>query len=110
VIKKHWDSFIKGIVKRAMDKEATAAEDPNPVFFTVRPKLMSKSYPEWIGQFRRYNNPRFRKDPRFRQFGVMAALEGEGYDSMWLCARNLTIAMQKLHKALKQKPHAALEA
>jgi hypothetical protein len=86
------------MIKQAMDAEATADKDPNPVFFTVRPKLMSKSYPEWIGKFRRYDDPRFRRDPRFRQLGVVTMLDYD--DSNWLCARNLTVAMQKLHKAL----------
>jgi hypothetical protein len=101
VIKKHWTSLFGPMVKQATDKEATAEVDPNPVFFTVRPKLMSKlskSYPEWIGKFRRYANPRFRQDPRFRQAGAVVALEQD--DMMWLCARNLTAAMTKLNKAL----------
>jgi hypothetical protein len=112
VIKKRWASPplpLKKIVREATDAEATAAQDPNPVFFTVRPKLMSKSYPEWIGRFRHYADRRWRRDPRFRQqLGVAIQLERD--DSMWLCARNLTVAMTKLRAALEQKSRETLEA
>ena len=91
VIQERWASLLGRMVKQATDAEATANKNPNPMFFTVRPKLMSKSYPEWIGKFRRYS-------PRFRQDNAVTMLEFD--DANWLCARNLTIAMQKLHKAL----------
>jgi hypothetical protein len=91
VIKKHWVALFRGMVKQATDAEATADKNSNPMYFTVRPKLMSRSYPEWIGKFRRYS-------PRFRTHNVVDQLDGD--DSMWLCARNLTAAMLKLRKAL----------
>jgi hypothetical protein len=83
VIKERW-AFLGKMVKQATDAAATAEKNPNPMFFTVRPKLMSKSYPEWIGKFRHYD--------------AMTMLDYD--DSNWLCARNLTVAMRKLREVL----------
>jgi hypothetical protein len=108
LIKKYWTAYIERWTERATDDEA---RNGNPVFLTLRPRLMSgdwskrKPSPDtlpFIGWFRRYDyhlkdaagRPIRRENIR----GTLDDLEDE-----WFCIRNLTDALVKIETALKGK-------
>jgi hypothetical protein len=103
VIDKYWDRFLAPWMKRATDKAAIATDNPNPVFLTLRPRLMSQGWtrksrpePEWIGAFRRYQD----KGPAAGQETITITMNQN--DDLWLCVRNLTAAMVKLQAVLEK--------
>jgi hypothetical protein len=107
-IKKYW-THLKRWVGPATDDEATKGTTPNPVYFFLRPKLMSGAWTrkpkveaEWIGTFRRYDyhlKDKAGRPIRRENAGVMMDNEV----GLWLCLRNLTLAMGKLQTALESE-------
>jgi hypothetical protein len=102
---------VEGLVRvsRATDEEATAGN--NPVFLTMRPRLMTGTWNKsghplepaaWIGAFRRFDYRLKDKKgrPIQRENAVMfldrCAEEG------WLCVRNLTDDLTRLQASLDE--------
>jgi hypothetical protein len=106
VVKTRWE-FLKMWIRRATDTSAAG----NPVFLTLRPRLMSgawtggKSDPatlEWIGAFRRYDyhHLKDRDGLPIQRENIAMMLDREGD---WLCVRNLTETLTKLQAALQRQ-------
>ena len=92
VIKQHW-KFLALWIKRATD-----ATD-NPVYLSLRPRLMGGVTAEWIGAFYRFDYHVKDKTGRpIRRDNVAMLLERD--DLGWLCVRNLSAALTKLRGAL----------
>jgi hypothetical protein len=106
VVKTRWE-FLEMWIGRAVDP----SEAENPVFLTLRPRLMSgawiggKSDPatlEWIGAFRRYDYRHLKdRDGRPIQRENIAMMLDQEED--WLCVRNLTEALTRLQSTLQRQ-------
>lgn len=95
VIKQHW-KFLALWVKRATDDEAAAG---NPVYLSLRPRLMGGVTAEWLGGFRRFDHHVKDKTGRPIKRDNVAMMLERG-DAGWLCVRNLSAALIKLRAAL----------
>ena len=106
-IKKYWKSYLARWMEYATDAEATIGTTPNPIYFFLRPRLMSAAWtrktrkvePAWIGAFRRYDYHLKGKDGRpIRRENAGVMMDNEV--GLWLCMRNLTAAMSRLQDVL----------
>jgi hypothetical protein len=103
LVQAHW-KFLLPWIRRATDDEALAG---NPVFWTIRPRLMSGAWGnsrhalrtvDWVGAFRRFDY--FQKGPDGRPIkreNVSMFLDQDG----WLCTRNLSDDVSKLRASLE---------
>jgi hypothetical protein len=93
LVQKYWDSFLRGQIAKATDAEAL--EKGNPVFLTLRPRLMSGTWSKqstfdtvpWVGFFRR----RQATGQTAGRENILLQLDEEPDE--WLCVRNLTRVM-----------------
>ena len=95
LIKGHWEAIALW-VRRADDDEAKAG---NPVFLTLRPRLMTGPWSEpghaletapWVGGFRRFDYRLKDQEGRPVQRENVSMFLDRCAEDGWLCCRNLT--------------------
>jgi hypothetical protein len=101
LIHKFWAKYLKSIVLKATDHEAMFGYAPlpaNPVFLTLRPRLMSGDWSKQkldvhlIGFFRRFDYHLKGPDGRPIQRELISNYLND-LETDWLCVRNLTRAL-----------------
>jgi hypothetical protein len=110
VIDRHWQQYLAPIMRMAINDESRVGMvvdgdmlPPNPLFLTIRPRVVSGDWggeiePKWIGGLRRYTY-RAKLADRRRHDNFTDLLKQD--DDGWVAVRNLTEALSKIEEALK---------